>query len=367
MKALHIKMYCAYAAQFLLSLQFVTAQTSYNGNSVPINGTSNTVLGPGLKLITFGQHNTAVGFNAMLKTAEGSKNTAVGYNALLKSTSGEKNTAVGSESLDSNINGFDNTAVGVWALHYNTQGYYNTANGSSALYSNTIGWSNTAVGENTLGANTSGNANTTIGGLSLNNNSIGSYNMAGGYQSLSNNNSGNFNTSLGARSGTSNRGNSNLFLGYAAGSKEVSANNKLYIASDSNKTLIYGDFLTGQVLLGVPEPSTYSFKGNRKLNVVGGIITDSIRVALIGAWSDYVFSPSYHMRTLPELVRYINLNKHLPGLPSAEAVKKDGIDLAVMNSKLLAKLEELYLYVIVQQKEIANIKMELEKLKRNRH
>ena len=59
---------------------------------------------------------------------------------------------------------------------------------------------------------------------------------------------------------------------------------------------------------------------------------------------------------LAELNSYILKNKHLPGIPTSEEVKKDGIDIGEMQGKLLQKIEELTLYVIKQQNEIEELK-----------
>lgn len=53
---------------------------------------------------------------------------------------------------------------------------------------------------------------------------------------------------------------------------------------------------------------------------------------------------------------YIKTHKHLPGIPSAVEVEKNGIDLGEMNKLLLQKIEELTLHLIQQQKEIAELK-----------
>jgi hypothetical protein len=55
---------------------------------------------------------------------------------------------------------------------------------------------------------------------------------------------------------------------------------------------------------------------------------------------------------LSKVESYVKTNKHLPEIPSANEVAKDGIDVAAMDAKLLQKIEELTLYVIQQQKQI---------------
>lgn len=90
-----------------------------------------------------------------------------------------------------------------------------------------------------------------------------------------------------------------------------------------------------------------------KLYVKDGILTEKVKVAVYNSasWADYVFNKDYKLLSLPEVEAYIKKNKHLPGVPSAEEVVKDGIDMATMDAKLLEKIEELTLYMIQLKKE----------------
>jgi trimeric autotransporter adhesin len=59
---------------------------------------------------------------------------------------------------------------------------------------------------------------------------------------------------------------------------------------------------------------------------------------------------------LSDVEKFIVQNKHLPNVPSADEVVKDGIDMATMDAKLLEKIEELTLYVIKLNKEVEELK-----------
>jgi hypothetical protein len=74
------------------------------------------------------------------------------------------------------------------------------------------------------------------------------------------------------------------------------------------------------------------------------------------AWPDYVFAPGYKLRTLPETEAYIQANGHLPEVPSAKEVEKEGVNLSAMNAALLQKIEELTLHVIQLRKELDELK-----------
>ncbi|WP_257667150.1 hypothetical protein [Parapedobacter tibetensis] len=73
-------------------------------------------------------------------------------------------------------------------------------------------------------------------------------------------------------------------------------------------------------------------------------------------WPDYVFHGDYALQPLPELEAYIKRHGRLPGIPSAQEVEAEGIDLGEMNRKLLEKVEQLTLHLIEKEKEIQTLK-----------
>nr|WP_068892972.1 hypothetical protein [Pedobacter panaciterrae] len=100
----------------------------------------------------------------------------------------------------------------------------------------------------------------------------------------------------------------------------------------------------GNVGVGTSDTKGY------KLAVAGNMIAESVTVKLQGAWPDYVFAKDYKLPSLKETEQHIKEKGHLQGIPSAEEVKSNGIDLGEMNAKLLKKIEELTLYLIDQNK-----------------
>ena len=110
--------------------------------------------------------------------------------------------------------------------------------------------------------------------------------------------------------------------------------------------------IIGDVPLPTLSPNKYG------LLVKNGILTTKVRVALTGTpeWADYVFADDYKLMPLKKLEQFIATENHLPEIPSAEEVVKEGVDLGQMQAKLLQKIEELTLYVIQQQKEIDALK-----------
>jgi hypothetical protein len=84
-----------------------------------------------------------------------------------------------------------------------------------------------------------------------------------------------------------------------------------------------------------------------------------VRISLGGTpcWiPDYVFADNYKLTSIDELEKFIKSNKHLPGIPNAEDVANNGIELGDMQARMLQKIEELTLYIIELKKENEEIK-----------
>ncbi|MBP1617275.1 MAG: hypothetical protein H6Q14_1102 [Bacteroidetes bacterium] len=103
-----------------------------------------------------------------------------------------------------------------------------------------------------------------------------------------------------------------------------------------------------------------------KLDVKGQIRATEVLVQSVDQFADFVFDKGYRLPSLHEVNTFIQDNGHLPGIPSAQEVKENGMSLVEMQVKLLQKVEELTLYSIKQQEEIKALKDELDKLKRGK-
>jgi hypothetical protein len=88
-----------------------------------------------------------------------------------------------------------------------------------------------------------------------------------------------------------------------------------------------------------------------RLAVGGGILCEEVMVQTDVPNSDYVFNPSYKLRSLNELETYVKTNNHLPEVPSSKDFKQNGYKVGQMDDILLRKIEELTLYVIELKKE----------------
>lgn len=114
----------------------------------------------------------------------------------------------------------------------------------------------------------------------------------------------------------------------------------------------------GQVSIGAVNNLASSYR----LTVDGKMICEEVKVELFGNWPDYVFHKDYDLIPLPDLEKYIQTTQHLPNIPAADQVQKEGFELGEMNKKLLEKIEELTLYLIAQNKRIDSLEKELKNL-----
>ncbi|MDO6746270.1 hypothetical protein [Gilvimarinus sp. 1_MG-2023] len=74
---------------------------------------------------------------------------------------------------------------------------------------------------------------------------------------------------------------------------------------------------------------------------------------------DYVFEPNYVLRPLAEVADFVETNQHLPEVPSAADVARDGLDMTGMQMTLLKKVEELTLYTLAQEEMITELRSTL--------
>ncbi|SHN37635.1 hypothetical protein, partial [Mucilaginibacter sp. OK098] len=106
-------------------------------------------------------------------------------------------------------------------------------------------------------------------------------------------------------------------------------------AFDTKMVILRG----GNVGIGTPSPDA-------RLTVNGTVHSTSVLVDLTVTGPDYVFKKDYNLPSLTEIKAYTDKNHHLPDVPAAVEMEKNGINLGEMNMVLLKKVEELTLYLI---------------------
>ncbi|WDF61878.1 tail fiber protein [Flavobacterium sp. KACC 22758] len=106
---------------------------------------------------------------------------------------------------------------------------------------------------------------------------------------------------------------------------------------------------------------------DEKLTVKGKIHAQEVRVDMLGPLvPDYVFESDYKLKSLEEVESYIRENKHLPEIPSAKEIERNGLMLAEMNMALLKKMEEMTLYIVEQNKKIVSQGKKIEELEKEK-
>jgi hypothetical protein len=125
-----------------------------------------------------------------------------------------------------------------------------------------------------------------------------------------------------------------------------------------------GLVVSGNVLIGTSPSTSDKLSVSGNIKATGTITADGgIKVK---TWSmevpDYVFDRQGHrLAPLAEVESYVNAHKHLPEIPSATQLQRQGMDLAQMNLLLLKKVEELTLYAIEQDKKLAALSARLDR------
>jgi hypothetical protein len=176
---------------------------------------------------------------------------------------------------------------------------------------------------------------------------------------------------------TTSTGNPNLIfkgsLGYWKVSKTASAggpsapsqldftyNTSVYGGDRPIMSLFYNGSGQASVVIGT---NTTSIVGGCVLGVEGKIGARELVISNATPFPDYVFAPNYKLRPLAETEKFIKQYSHLPEMPSAEDVKKDGLEVGKMTTILVQKVEELTLQMIEMNKKIEKLEKENEKLK----
>ena len=358
------------------------AQNTFVGINAGVansSGTSNSFFGSFAgRFTTSGINNTFIGSNAGNGNSLGVNNTFLGRDAGVGSNS-DNNTFIGSFSGRANTTGLQNAFLGSLAGYFNTTGIQNSFIGSGSGYSNSTGNGNTFLGTNAGSKNTSGNGNVFIGFFTGQNHTTGQYNMLIGYGAEVASSALTNAAAIGAnaRVAVSNA----LVLG-----DPTNASMKVGIGTDSPQFPLDVRGIVNIRGAGGKLKFTHLLNpcwhpnGTDQLLTVndqGEVVLTRYRLTIEkpDQWADRVFAPGYRLLPLGDTEQFIHLHGHLPGVPSADQVVREGVDMGTLNAKLLEKIEELTLYCIQlekgnreQQNELSQVKQkqqaEIDELKR---
>lgn len=137
--------------------------------------------------------------------------------------------------------------------------------------------------------------------------------------------------------------------GLTIGTDVGGAGNVIFRTKGNDKVWIKDN---GQVYIGGDLgffPSAFT------LAVKGKIAGSEFVVKTVASWPDYVFADDYKLKSLEETEAFIKANKHLPNIPTAAAIEKNGLELGDMQKRLMEKVEELTLYLIEANKAIKEL------------
>lgn len=337
-------------------------------------------------LTTSGSYNAFLGYYAGYTNSFGVHNSFMGPYAGYLNTTGRYNSFLGSSAGYSNTTGSFNSFVGSSAGNYNTTGDNNAFLGYYAGANNTSGGNNAFVGYAAGFQNTTATANVFVGAQAGYSNTTASNNVFIGYQAGYANTTGSGNVVVGPSSGTViTTGRNNLMLGTNTQPTSGAIQNSVAIGANArvavNNAIVLGDPTNTSVAIGIGTDSpqfpldvrgTINLRNNGRIkfahlsNSLQNGTTDQfltvneagetvlarhrLRIDHVNQWSDNVFESTYPLRSLPSVATYIAEYGHLPGIPSAEQVVKEGVDLVKLNATLLEKVEELTLYSIQLEK-----------------
>lgn len=133
-------------------------------------------------------------------------------------------------------------------------------------------------------------------------------------------------------------------------------------------------FANRPLYLGVNGKDYLTINTNGTVNVANALYTNangtvSVKTTLYAKeirvqanpFPDYVFADDYRLMPLPELEAAIKRDRHLPGVPAAAEIEKDGLPVSQIVVKQMEKIEELTLHAIALNKSNLALQAELQR------
>lgn len=87
-------------------------------------------------------------------------------------------------------------------------------------------------------------------------------------------------------------------------------------------------------------------------------------IVTLNNFPDYVFDPHYSLMPIGELGRFVNEQRHLPGMPQAAEVEACGASIGEVQKATVEKLEEAYLYILQLEERLQSLSRKVELLEK---
>lgn len=135
-----------------------------------------------------------------------------------------------------------------------------------------------------------------------------------------------------------------------------SGTQRAYIWQTGNNLQIGNSISTGKIIVNTSKMEIGTSVGlpdGYRLGVGGKVLCEELKVKLQSSgWPDYVFSNQYKLMPLADLQKFISKNNHLPNIPKASVIEKEGFEVGDMQRRLMEKVEELTLYILQLEEKI---------------
>ena len=221
------------------------------------SGQHNTALGyQALKAFTTGNYNVAIGREALPASTSGGSSVAIGYAAGLSITTSNLNVLIGYQAGAQQTTADNNTAVGSYASQHNFKGTevttlgYRAGRYATGSYNTFVG-SQAGLGGTTSAPYSSGGSNTAIGYAALDAFTTGHSNVAIGYQAGTDITTGHENTIVGYQAGENvTTADNNVIMGFQAGQNLTSARYNVLIGDGAGMNLTAANDNNENVFIG---------------------------------------------------------------------------------------------------------------------
>ncbi len=154
-----------------------------------------------------------------------------------------------------------------------------------------------------------------------------------------------------------------LMLGTGSSTNIVIDNNEILARNNNGASDLFLQHSGGNLILcgteagsvGIGIASGASIPAGYLFAVDGKMISEELKVQLSGNWPDYVFKEGYQLKSFDQLRSFIKEKNHLPNIPPAQEVEKNGIEVGDMQKRMMEKIEEITLYILELESRIKSL------------